>query len=388
MSGPTRPPWPAADGALASGAGRLSLAWPVAMSYIALVVYASWFPFTGWRVQGIAPWSFLLAPWPAYWTGFDVVANLLGYVPLGLLLTLAVARTGRGRGAWLAGALGSALLSLLLESGQSFLVQRVPSQVDWGLNTLGGALGAGLALWLLRWRVLGSWVQFRSRWLVPDTRGALVLLLTWPLAALYPTSVPFGLGQAWQRLEASLVRLTEGSVLQGWLPPAAPSLPLSPLAEALVVALCVWAPVLLGYAVVRRPGQRLVFALLFAGVLLAAGVLSASLTFGPAHAWAWLSAPVSLGLVVALAMSAFALALGHRAAAVLSLLAWSFALGLLNRAPETAYFAQSLEIWEQGRFIRFHGLSQWLGWLWPYAALWVGVRLALRPQGPHYNAAP
>ena len=367
---------------------RLSLAWPFALGYVALVVYASLFPFSGWRDQGIAPWSFLLAPWPRYWTGFDVVSNLLGYVPLGLLLTLALARSGRPRWAGWFGVLVPALLSLGLESIQNYLVERVPSQVDWLLNSLGGGLGALLALLLLRWGVLGSWGQFRERWLVPDTQGALALLLAWPLAALYPTSVPFGLGQVWQRLEQALVRLTEGSVLQGWLPQSSPTLPLSPLTEALVVALCVWAPVLLGYAVVRQPGQRLAFALVFGGVVFAAGALSAALTFGPVHAWAWLSAPASLGLALSGGMSLFGLAIGHRTAAVLSLLAWSFALGLLNRAPETAYFAQSLQIWEQGRFIRFHGLSQWVGWLWPYAALWVGVRLALRPRGAHYNAGP
>jgi len=41
----------------------------------------------------------------------------------------------------------------------------------------------------------------------------------------------------------------------------------------------------------------------------------------------------------------------------------------LNQAPESPYFAQTLQGWEQGRFIRFHGLAQWVGWLWPYAAL-------------------
>jgi hypothetical protein len=44
-------------------------------------------------------------------------------------------------------------------------------------------------------------------------------------------------------------------------------------------------------------------------------------------------------------------------------------LTLLNQAPENPYLAQTLQIWEQGRFIRFNGLAQWLGWLWPYAAL-------------------
>jgi hypothetical protein len=44
-------------------------------------------------------------------------------------------------------------------------------------------------------------------------------------------------------------------------------------------------------------------------------------------------------------------------------------LSLLNQAPESAYFAQTLATWEQGRFIRFHGLAQWLGWAWPFAVL-------------------
>jgi hypothetical protein len=40
-------------------------------------------------------------------------------------------------------------------------------------------------------------------------------------------------------------------------------------------------------------------------------------------------------------------------------------LSVLNQAPASAYFADTLQAWEQGRFIRFHGLAQWLGWLWP-----------------------
>ena len=64
------------------------------------------------------------------------------------------------------------------------------------------------------------------------------------------------------------------------------------------------------------------------------------------------------------------------------LLALAVSLSLLNRAPSSAYFDQSLNVWEQGRFIRFHGLSQWLGWLWPFAALWFAVRAATRmPAG-------
>ena len=67
-------------------------AWPLSQAYAALIVYASLYPFTGWRDQGIAPWAFLASPWPKYWTGFDIAANVCGYIPLGFLLALAFAR--------------------------------------------------------------------------------------------------------------------------------------------------------------------------------------------------------------------------------------------------------------------------------------------------------
>ena len=39
--------------------------------------------------------------------------------------------------------------------------------------------------------------------------------------------------------------------------------------------------------------------------------------------------------------------------------------------------------WEQGRFIRFYGLGQWLGWLWPYVALlYVLVRVSRKDAHP------
>jgi hypothetical protein len=52
---------------------------------------------------------------------------------------------------------------------------------------------------------------------------------------------------------------------------------------------------------------------------------------------------------------------------------------LVAQAPDDPYFAQSLQGWEQGRFIRFHGAAQWVGWAWPYAALiYLLARLAAR----------
>ena len=122
-------------------------AWPLSWIYIGLVAYASLYPFSEWRDQGMAPWAFLTAPLPKYWTGFDVAINVLGYAPLGFLLALAMLRTGWPRSAVPVAALAGGLLSLGMEYLQIYLPQRVPSNLDLLLNTAGalsGALAAAL----------------------------------------------------------------------------------------------------------------------------------------------------------------------------------------------------------------------------------------------------
>lgn len=346
-------------------------AWPLAWVYAALIVFASLFPFIGWRDQGISPWVFLFAALPPpYWTGFDVATNMVGYAPLGFLLALALLRTGRELLAVPLALVAGALLSLLLEFLQIYLPQRVPSNLDLVLNAGGALAGALSAALLERLGAIDRWSRFRARWFAPDARGALVLLALWPWALLFPAAEPFGLGQVFERLEAALAELLSGTPFLDWLPLREEQLePLSPVAELLCVALGLLVPCLLAYSMARHLGRRVVLAVGIALVGVAATALSAALSYGPAHAWAWLGMPVRVGIWVGLVLAALALALPPRASAVLLLVVLTLHLGLLNDAPTSAYFAQTLLIWEQGRFIRFYGLGQWLGWLWPYATL-------------------
>jgi len=128
-------------------------------------------------------------------------------------------------------------------------------------------------------------------------------------------------------------------------------------------------PCLLGFCVIRAVTRRALFVLMVVGVGVAATALSAALSWGPGHAWAWLGLPVQVGMAMALFLSLVLTLVPWRASAALLLLSLGVYLSLLNQAPESAYFTQTLHAWEQGRFIRFHGLAQWLGWLWPYIAL-------------------
>lgn len=345
-------------------------AWPLALLYAGLVVYASLYPFADWRDQDIAPWSFLLAPTAHYWTGFDVAINVVGYVPLGGLLALSALRTGRVRRAVLVPLLVSALLSLTMESLQSYLPVRVPSREDLFLNVLGAGLGASLALMLEKLGAIDRWSRIRARWFVPHSRGGIVLLAIWPLALLFPPAVPFGLGQVLERIEESAAAELVGTPFLQWLPMRHVELEsLVPGAEMICVMLGLLIPCLLGFCVIRAPLRRAAFVVMAVTVGVASTALSAALSWGPLHAWAWLGLPAQSGMVIAVVLAFLLAFVPWRVSAALLVLALGIDLSVLNQAPEGAYFAQTLQAWEQGRFIRFNGLAQWLGWLWPYCAL-------------------
>jgi VanZ family protein len=373
--------WLPFESTRADMARHRSAATLLAVLYILLVLYASLFPFTDWRTQGIGPLEFVTAPWPRYWSQFDAAVNWMGYVPLGFLLALALLRTTLT--AWPIGwalLIGSAL-SLCMEALQTYLPQRVPALSDLLLNMLGTLSGASLASALEKLGAIDHWSRFRNRWFAPHARNSLVLLATWPVALLFPLAVPLGLGQVYERLEQALAQALEDTPFLDWLPLRSVELqPMAPLGELLCVALGLLAPLFLAFATIPEWRKRLVALALVCATSVAVSSLSAALSYGPESAWAWLGPQVLAGLALALVVALACSALGRRACLALLLAALVWQLTLVNLAPSTPYFAQTLQDWEQGRFIRFNGLAQWAGWLWPYAALWTVLVSLSKPS--------
>ncbi len=361
-----------------------STAWLLAWAWVALIVYASLFPFAGWTwPPSLSSWAPLRLPWPGYFIAFDIVSNLLGYAPLGFLLLLARWRHGTARGVALVGAVvaGSAL-SYALEVLQQFMPTRVPSALDWLLNSAGTALGALLAGAAVAGGLPRRWDALRDRWIEHGNGGALALLLLWPPALLFPPPVPLALGQVGPALSLRAtgwiadVPWAEG--LLPWLDAlATPAAPLSPQADSMMLALGLLSPCLLAFAA-SAPGVRRIKLVAGATTLgLAATTLSAALSFGPEHALAWANAPHLAACVVAALLALALMWTPPRLAGGLALVGLTGLVLLVHQAPSDPYIAHNLQAWEQGRFIRFHGLAQWLGWLWPYAAMaWLLGRLA------------
>jgi VanZ family protein len=350
-----------------------------------LVLYASLFPFEGWLwPPGRSAAELALLPWPRYRLSFDIWSNFLGYLPLGLLLALALRRLGFVV-AWALATGLAAALSYGAEVAQHFLPGRHPSLLDWVLNAGGAAVGALLAPLLLRlgWPQQGA--RWLARWFDAGSAGAVLLLALWPLALLFPAPVALGLGQVGPRLLPLVAQALDGVPwAAAWhaalVAEALPAPPLGVPAETLITSLGLLAPCLVAFAVVP-PGWRRVGLALGATALTAAVLtLSTALNFGPDHAWAWLAPGTGPALAGGTLLAVALAPLPRRVALGLGLVVVTALVTLVAQAPADPYFAQSLQRWEQGRFIRFHGLAQWIGWLWPYAAgLWLLGRLGAAP---------
>lgn len=161
-----------------------------------LIVYVSLYPFRFRLEHGVAE-----PPWSAV----DMVANLLLFLPFGLLARwLADAAAGQASaGGWrqepgphvrnrlalwlLAGAGLAAGLQWL----QVFIPGRLASLMDVGMNWLGLGLGAALAAWLSPQR----WQRYGRIWLA-SAAGMLTLL--WLAAQLSPF-LPGNPARAWAR---------------------------------------------------------------------------------------------------------------------------------------------------------------------------------------------
>ncbi len=368
---------------------RESSALTLALVFTGLVIYASLYPFTGWFWPAGQPLTALLVPpWPRYHIGFDDWSNFVGYMPLGALVYASALRRGRRPlAAGLIACVLPSILSWIMEFTQHFLPGRYPSLMDWTLNSLGAAAGLSLAIAVHSAGAGVRWSTVRERWFVPHSGATLALLVLWPIGFLYPRNVPFGLGVTWERLQEAAYDLLNDHPLAPWFEWLWASLgentgTMSKAAEGFAVALGLLGPCLVAFSVARRGWYRVAIVPLAVAVGLAANTLSAALNFGPVHALGWVTSTVPIGLALGAVLALACVLIGQRPAAALGLVVLSVNLALVAQAPSDPYYADSLQAWEQGRFIHFHGLAQWVGWLWPFAAGIVLFRGLARSEVP------
>lgn len=350
-------------------------------AYAAALVYASLYPWKDWRAPSAAMLEFVSAPWPRYWTAFDVATNVIAYLPFGLLACVAIARgahTTVVRAAPWALTLAT-LLSFGLESMQSLLPARVPSRLDLALNVAGAAAGILIAGWLGRRRVESLPRSLRDALAVaPGASLGALLLVSWPIAQWYPQSMVFATGDllfAWPP--------PPGQVLPDWWTALILPARYEPFVEACTVALAIVAVGSIAreaFAAPADPRARPASWPIALPIVAACAIktIAGAAVLGTAHAFGWLSAAAQGGLVVG-AIGLYALTpVRPRVRMSFAIAALAVGTLLVNLAPPNAYYLSMRALWD-GAWVNFHGLLRAVATLWPFAALaWCGRRLYAR----------
>jgi VanZ family protein len=340
----------------ASGA---RLAWFLALAYLLLILYASLTPFSGWRAPAGNPTAFLTAPWPRYWTGFDLAINAIAYLPLGLLLTLALMRYLPRDAALLGATLLSGLLSLGLEFAQGFLPGRISSNLDFAMNLTGAFAGAMIGVRTgsldFVWRHF-AWVRDRFRPGVHADLG-LALLALWFASQLNPSLPVLG----------NVAAGATGVVAShpGLAPPRFSFL------EMGAVTFTMLSVGLVLTFLVRKPWQALVGTTLLA---LAAGLiklLAGLLLLKPEARFEWLSREVWIGAGYGLALLGVCLLTTERWRRVMCTLSLSTVIVLTQIFGRDASDPTFLRLfnWHYGQLLNFTGLARTVAQSWPLLAL-------------------
>jgi VanZ family protein len=341
--------------------------------YALLIVYASWYPFTGWNNNGLSPFDYLFAPFPHYWTWFDLATNVAGYFPFGVLVVVALYPRVTGVAAVAVALVAGVLLSGAMEALQTYLPSRVPSNLDLLTNTA-GVLAGGLAGALLGPGFIedSRLVALRRSWFSPQAGRGLIVLALWPLAQIYPQSYLFGHGQIapifsgwlteWLSMPIDIGAMVrheaEMSIEHYWL------------SETIITACGLTGAVLTLLCLGQNHAPRARMVLLFIGSALATKALASALLFTPDNAFVWLTPGAQGGLLIAAIMlTGLALAppVAQRRVAALALIT---SLVAVNAVPANPYFVATLQAWVQGKFLNFYGAAQFLSLLWPFFALW------------------
>ncbi len=341
--------------------------------YLLLIVYASLYPWSNWREAAAPLLDWIIPHMPRYWTWFDVVTNVVAYMPLGTLSVFSLYPHVRRLPALLLALLLGCLLSCTIETLQAFLPSRVSSTLDWATNTLGSLLGALFGVWQTRAFLDHGYLHLlRKRWFVASASRGLLAAGLWPLAQLFPQPYLFGHGQFMPVLSEFVSDLLDTPVdLQALMPHGGEfSIQQFWLSETMM-STCGLVGGVLAMSWLLRPGApRLRLVLLLLAACLLAKTTACALVFTPEHALLWLTPGAQGGLLLGGLMLAGLLqtppAVQRRTAAFTLLLS----LVLANIVPVNPYFNASLQTWVKGQFINFNGAAQILALSWPLLAIW------------------
>ncbi len=346
---------------LVHSADKLKIAKPFYLAqlllilYLCLVIYTSITPFNFLLDSHLLPWSWLLAPTPKYIPVFDVITNIVGYLPFGFLMIFSLYPRLFKWHAFLCTLILGLLFSGSLESLQTYLPTRIPSSIDWYSNTLGVLIGALFALpFSPQWLSGNKAARIRES-IFGEHQGFFLLLLLCPLAQIYPHNAWLGMGD----FGFQITRISPF-----W------SLPLNNASQEILITslatLSIGTVFLFGMRKTASP-LKLISGLLLFMVLLK--LLISQFQFGQTGVSKWWSTSILMGLAIGFLLIFFANFLSRKSTWLISIFSLLTLIILVNILPYNPYFFDLLEQLPQGKMIHINGLFAWISIIWPFLAM-------------------
>jgi VanZ family protein len=377
---PHRAERPAPGRGLPLRASRLPHA--MAAMYALAIAYASLQPFGEWLapLPGTPFWAF--APWSMRATRFDIVANVLAYLPLGCFVALLPPRATPAFRAVVATLSGIAL-SAAMETLQWFLPARSASVTDLVANAA-GALAGGLAgAFYAQSPLRGVLQRVRGRAVLPGATGdvGLALFAVWLVAQTNPAIAPFAL-----TFDPAPIPLSD--------PDGAAVDTAAVLIEAAESAFQLVGVGLFAALLARDRRHAGGAVLLAVGAALLIKGIAAFLLLKPAVFESWLSYGVLLGIAAGALLLLPAILLPRPAQVTICAIALLSSLLAPLFVPDVLQAAAPLTLfnWRYGHLLNFNGLTRSILVAWPLAtALWLfalagqpgwGLAAAGRRTGP------
>jgi VanZ family protein len=339
---------------------RSRLALYLALGYTLLILYASLSPFSGWRDPGQSALHFLVEPWPRYVRAFDLVVNVLAYIPFGMLVAAAMLP---GRGALAAGAVGFATgfaLSFAMEWAQGFLPGRVSNRLDLIANMLGAGIGAWIGAHAGTVpRIVSPLARWRQRWFLSG--GAIdlgiALIGLWLFSQLDPSLPLFGIVFFSDGVQAQLAGIVSGDTRR--------------LLGPISVAMNLVSLGLLLMLIMRSKRAALAAVALVVWIAALTKLVAASLLLRSEAAFLWVSKEVAWAIIAGMLFVGAAATLPRTLIRVLCAVSLLSAIGLSVLKPGEAQAFLSLRLfrWSDLQLMHYTGLSATVAQGWPYAAL-------------------
>ena len=336
--------------------------------YALSLVYASLQPFGVWLEPLPGTPFFLFAGWPSRWFRYDVLLNIVAYVPLGLFAGLLPRRAVPVKRIAL-GMLTGFVLAFAMETLQMFLPRRDASTVDLITNTIGALAGGVLAGGLTRSdavrHTLSNW---RARLFLGGHLGdvGIALLVLWLTAQINPGIPLFAVTFDPERLLAAAVLPPEGAAL---VIEAAESA-FQMVGVGLFLALLLRGHRYVGGAVL----------VLIGGALMLKGI-AATLVIKPAIWDSWQRHGVLMGIAAGALLIPAAINLPRPVMVAACAVALLSSVGVPLFAPDLLAARAPLTLfnWRYGQLLNYNGLTRTILLVWPIvAALWL-FALAGRP---------